>query len=77
MSLGVPVVCTDVPALVEVAGGAAVTVPPDAGQLAAGIAMVATDPAMRTDLVRRGIARAADFDWRRSAATLWELYAEL
>jgi glycosyltransferase involved in cell wall biosynthesis len=77
MSLGVPVVCTDVPALVEVAGGAAVTVSPDAGQLAAGIAMVATDPAMRTDLVRRGIARAADFDWRRSAATLWELYAEL
>jgi glycosyltransferase involved in cell wall biosynthesis len=77
MAAGVPVVCTDVPALVEVTAGAALAVRPDADELAAAIATVATDPERRTDLVKRGLARAGDFDWQRSAATLWDLYAEL
>ncbi|MDQ3450612.1 MAG: glycosyltransferase family 4 protein, partial [Actinomycetota bacterium] len=77
MTLGVPVVATRIPALVEVAGGAARLVEPDADDLRAGIDAVVGDPALRAAMVRAGLVRAADFDWDRTGHRLWTLYAEI
>lgn len=78
MAAGTPVVTTDVPALVEVAGGAAVVVPVgDPAALAAALAEVACDPARRARLSQAGLDRAAAFTWTGAARALWSAYASL
>lgn len=77
MTLGVPVVATRIPALVEVAGGAARLVEPDADDLRAGIDAVLGDRALRAAMVRAGLVRAAEFDWDRTGNRLWTIYAEI
>ncbi len=78
MALGTPVVSSDAPALVEVAGGAAVVTPAgDAGALAAAIAGLAGDTALRERLSREGVARAASYTWEQAAETLWAAYRGL
>jgi glycosyltransferase involved in cell wall biosynthesis len=70
MLAGVPVVTTDAPALLEVAGGAAHVVPLGPGlasRLGAALAALAQDAPARADLAARGRARAAEFDWSRTA----------
>lgn len=69
MACGAPVVTSDLSSLPEVSGDAALLVPPDdeAG-LAAALLRLATDPALAADLGRRGLARAAEFSWERTAA---------
>ncbi|MBI1757713.1 MAG: glycosyltransferase family 4 protein [Actinobacteria bacterium] len=78
MAAGVPVVSSDVPALVEVAAGATVVVPGgDSAALAAALVRVSGDGALRAALIDRGRRRAADFTWTGAAAALWCLYGEL
>ncbi|MGY1807341.1 glycosyltransferase family 4 protein [Blastococcus sp. SYSU D00669] len=78
MAAGVPVVSSDVPALVEVGGGATVTTPVgDAAALAEALRTVTGDAAVRQALADAGLRRAADFTWAAVAARLWKLYAEL
>jgi len=68
MSAGVPVLAARSPGLSETVGTAALAFDPyDAQQLAALLGQVATDPALRADLVRRGRERAAAFSWAASA----------
>jgi len=68
MACGTPVVAADVASLPEVAGDAARLVDPyDEHALAAALEAVLTDPALRADLVARGLARSATFSWRRTA----------
>jgi glycosyltransferase involved in cell wall biosynthesis len=70
MLAGAPVVTTDAAALAEVAGDAAYVVPLGvglAGRLGAALAELAHDPDRRSELARRGRARAAEFDWERTA----------
>jgi glycosyltransferase involved in cell wall biosynthesis len=74
-AVGVPCVVTDVPALVEVAGGAALVVPtedPDA--LAAAIGRLAGDTGLRSQLAAAGRTNAARYTWRRSAELTWRAY---
>jgi glycosyltransferase involved in cell wall biosynthesis len=74
MACGCPVACSDIPPLVEIAGGAARTFPPDeAAAIAAAVRDVVADP----DYVGRGIARAAAFTWERAAAQYEDAYREL
>lgn len=62
MALGTPVLTSDRGALVEVAGGAALTVDPtDIGQMAAAILRLADDGGLRDVLMARGRERARDF----------------
>ena len=75
MSLGTPVLTSDAPALVEVAGGAALAVP--LADLADGLRAVTTDEALRQRLREAGPRRAADFSWVNAAETLWRAYADL
>lgn len=72
MSYGAPVVASNASAVPEAGGDAAcyVDVGDDAA-LAAAILRVAGDPSYADDLRRRGLLRAAEFSWRRTAdATL-------
>src|SRR3954452_6758354 len=61
MARGVPVVCADVTALPETAGGAAVLVPPGDADALAGALRHAL--ANRETWAARGRARAAEFSW--------------
>jgi glycosyltransferase involved in cell wall biosynthesis len=68
MACGTPVVTTTGGSLPEVAGDAALLVPPgDPQQLAAAVRKLLGDQAARADQARRGRARAAAFTWERCA----------
>jgi glycosyltransferase involved in cell wall biosynthesis len=78
MAVGVPVVHSAAPALVEVAGSAGVTVPcADPAALAEAIRSVAGSPRRRADMVAAGQRRAREFTWERAAAAVWRLHVEL
>jgi glycosyltransferase involved in cell wall biosynthesis len=68
MACGTPVICSNVSSLPEVAGDAAVLVPPrDPAALAAAMVGVLNEPVRWQDLSERGLARAKSFTWARSA----------
>jgi glycosyltransferase involved in cell wall biosynthesis len=65
---GTPVLTSTTSSLPEVAGDAAVLVDPlDPGAIADGIARVLEDQTLRERLRRAGLARVADWSWRRTA----------
>jgi glycosyltransferase involved in cell wall biosynthesis len=82
LSLGTPVIHSDVPALVEVAADAGITVErsepsgyPE--RLAAAIGRVASDSTLRDHLKVQGVDRSHAFSWRASAEKVWQLHADL
>lgn len=78
MALGVPVVTSDDPALVEVGGGAASVVPVGSvDALAAALARVVSSAEESDRMRAAGGVRAGSFSWERSAAQLWARYAAL
>jgi glycosyltransferase involved in cell wall biosynthesis len=77
MASGTPVVTSNVSSLPEVVADAAVLVDPyDPGAIADGIERVLTDEDLRTDLRRRGLARARQFSWEQSVRRVREIYSE-
>jgi glycosyltransferase involved in cell wall biosynthesis len=75
MTLGVPVIVTDRGALPEVANGAGQVVPAeDADALAAAIARLLDDTAFAAQCIERGLARASEFRWDRTARLVYETY---
>ncbi|MGH9105447.1 MAG: glycosyltransferase family 4 protein [Acidimicrobiales bacterium] len=77
MVQGTPVVCSDLPALREVTGGAAVLVPPDdIDQWAGAIEEVAAPGARREALVSAGLDRAREFSWGATARMTHRVYEE-
>jgi len=78
MAAGVPVVHSDVPALIEVAGGAGVPVRrQDPAALAYGLRTVLADPERTAALVAAGRRRAERFSWARAAQQVWRIHLEL
>ncbi|GAA3434482.1 glycosyltransferase family 1 protein [Kutzneria kofuensis] len=78
MAVGVPVVHSDAPALVEVADGAGfVARRGDPKSLVAALRTVIDDPAAARAAVDRGRARAAGFTWRRAAEAVWAVHLGL
>lgn len=74
MRLGIPVVASPMPST----GGAAHEVSPlDVGAIADALVTVATDDALRNDLVAAGHERADHLTWRRAAARHVELWETL
>ncbi|MGH7388969.1 MAG: glycosyltransferase family 4 protein [Candidatus Rokuibacteriota bacterium] len=68
MAVGCPVVCSDIPALVEIAGGAARHVGvDDVTGLVSVLAQLLESPAERERLAQLGRLRALQFSWRRAA----------
>jgi glycosyltransferase involved in cell wall biosynthesis len=77
MACGCPVITTGVTSIGEVVGDAGVLVPPrDVGALAEALRRVAGDAALRADLRRAGLARAAQFTWKKTALGTVESYAK-
>jgi len=77
-----PVVHSDAPGLVEVAGEAGLTVAIEdldgyAARLAAAISRVAGDADYAAALGTQGHDRAGLFSWRSSAEKVWQLHADL
>ena len=71
MACGCPVITSDAPACPEVVGGAALIVDPDDVEaLADAMLRLVREPALRDDLRERGLGRAAQFSWARSARIL-------
>jgi glycosyltransferase involved in cell wall biosynthesis len=75
MAAGVPVVHSDAPALVEVAGGAGVVAARgDTEALTAALRSVLSSPARAAELAESGRKRAAEFTWQAAAAAVWEIH---
>ncbi|MBW4716225.1 glycosyltransferase [Saccharothrix obliqua] len=75
MAAGVPVVHSDAPALVEVAGGAGLVTPRgDRAALAAALRSVWSEPGVADRITAAGKARAAAFTWADAARAVWELH---
>jgi glycosyltransferase involved in cell wall biosynthesis len=75
MACGAPVVTSDVSATAEVAGDAALLVDPlSVASIRDGLRRVLTDVELRARLSAQGIARSAQFSWRRAADETHAVY---
>jgi glycosyltransferase involved in cell wall biosynthesis len=72
---GAPVVVSNTSSLTEVAGDAALLLPPqDRAAWAATLRRLWHDDALRADLARRGPPQARQFSWQRAAAHTLAIY---
>ena len=75
MAYWTPVVCSRAASLPEVVGDAAILVDPSAvEQIADVMRLVLTQPALAAALRARGLARAAQFTWQRTARETIAVY---
>lgn len=75
MAAGLPVVASDLPAIREVAGDAALLIPPgDVDALAAALSRLVEDEQLGSRLRRVGPERASAFTWERTAALTVRAY---
>jgi glycosyltransferase involved in cell wall biosynthesis len=78
MACGTPVVASDVSAIPEVAGDAALLVDPrDPGAIAGAAAALLTDEALRLRLRQAGLTRAAAYTWEACARATAEAYLDV
>jgi glycosyltransferase involved in cell wall biosynthesis len=76
MARGVPVACSNASSLPEVAGEAALLFDPhDEVAIAAALERLLSEPALREDLRARGLERAKEFTWERTARLTLQSYA--
>ncbi len=76
MARGVPVACADTSSLPEVAGDAALLFDPRSeSAIAQAIERLLGDPALARDLRERGLSRAREFSWERTARLTLDCYA--
>jgi glycosyltransferase involved in cell wall biosynthesis len=75
MAAGTPVVVSDTPAVLEVAGGAALVVPAaDPGRWAEALHRIITRPGVAGSLRQAGRERSLRFSWRRCIEQTLDLY---
>lgn len=78
MSAGTPVVASDIPALREVAGGAALLATPrDIPSWTAALERIILEPELRASLQSAGEVRLRNFSWSSTAQTTWEVLRKL
>jgi glycosyltransferase involved in cell wall biosynthesis len=78
MATGTPVVASNVSALPEVLGDAALLVNPEnVFEIARGIQDALLDQDLREELIARGKAQAARYSWERTAREVLEVYREV
>ncbi len=74
MACGVPVICSNVSSLPEVAGNAALLFDPmDAGQLANHMEKFSNDDALRKEMIILGNDRSKYFSWDKTAAQVYSI----
>lgn len=75
MACGVPVIISDIPPLREVAGDAASAFSPkDFEELANLICKILESESLRSEMVERGIRRAREYSWEKTAALTIQTY---
>jgi glycosyltransferase involved in cell wall biosynthesis len=75
MACGTPVVASNAPSLLEVAGNAAlVAAPTDVRSLSEAVASVISSRPLALELRKRGRVRAAEFAWHRTAREYAAVY---
>jgi glycosyltransferase involved in cell wall biosynthesis len=75
MTCGVPVIISDIPPLREVAGdAAAIFNPKDYEELAGVIGNVLESGSLRSEMIQRGILRAKEYSWQKTAELTIETY---
>lgn len=73
MQSGVPVICSNVTSMPEVAGDAALLADPYAIEdIAAAMQQLVNDPALCSELIRKGQIQKQQFSWERTARLLLE-----
>jgi len=78
MTLGAPVIASNVSSIPEIVGDAGILVDPVHEQeLFQAMRRLATDPQYRTEMKEKGIRRAAHFSWSTTASQVLELYQEV
>ena len=78
MARGVPVLTSNVSAMPEVAGSAALLVDPaDAQSVAEGLRKITEDAELRNELARKGLERSGEFSWEKAVRETWAVYQEL
>ncbi|MBC7232032.1 MAG: glycosyltransferase family 4 protein [Chloroflexi bacterium] len=78
MACGTPVVAANVASLPEVVGDAGLLVNPHSSEaMAEGILRVLTDPSLADRLRERGLQRARDFTWERTACETLAVYQKV
>lgn len=71
MSMGLPVITSSQGALAEVAGDAALLVDPRYPEdIAAAMSRIADEPQLREELTEKGLARAGQFSWQKTAGEM-------
>lgn len=75
MASGTAVITSNVASMPEVAGGAALLVNPfDPGNIKDAMLQIVTDEHLRTELIKKGFARAPQFSWENTAIAVSEIY---
>jgi glycosyltransferase involved in cell wall biosynthesis len=78
MACGTPVVCSNVSAMPEVAGDAALLVEPtNPDAIASALRRVLQQPELADQLRERGLSRAAQFSWERTARKTLDVYSRV
>jgi glycosyltransferase involved in cell wall biosynthesis len=76
MASGAPAIVANRTSLPEVIGDGGLHVEPRAANLASLMQLILTNPAVAADLRERGLARAAEFSWRKTAELTLAAYRE-
>jgi glycosyltransferase involved in cell wall biosynthesis len=78
MACGCPVICSNVSSLPEVAGDAALLIDPQSPEeLSQALDKVLTDSEVRQQMVMRGLKRATEFTWHKTAAKTLDVFARV
>ena len=78
MAREVPILTSNVSAMPEVAGDAALLVNPiDVAAIGDGLKKLVDDHALRQQLVHKGLKRSSEFTWEAAAEETWKVYGEL
>jgi glycosyltransferase involved in cell wall biosynthesis len=77
MACGAPVICSNRSSLPEVVGDAGLSIDPEPDAIARAIVHVLTDDALRADLSRRSLRRAAGFSWQRTMELTLDAYQDV
>lgn len=78
MASAVPVVCSNVSSIPEIVGDAALLVNPNSPEeIAEGIVSVVENKELRDRLIDRGLARAGEYTWEKTARRMMDIYPML
>jgi glycosyltransferase involved in cell wall biosynthesis len=78
MASGIPVLTSNISSLPEVAGDAAIMVDPyNLDEITDGLLRLITDTNLRNELTQKGLLRAKQFTWEKSATQLLSIYKNL